>query len=55
MKWLVAGGLLVGVFLWSRWLAFKKDRSNPAIAVGFGAIVALAAALIAIALRFWGL
>lgn len=55
MKWLLAAGLIVGVALWSRWLAFKRERSNPATAFGVGAVVALVAALIAVAFRLWGL
>jgi hypothetical protein len=54
MKFFIVAGALVLMTLWARWLAFKKRRSNPAIAVAVGASVAVVVALVAVVVKLWG-
>jgi len=54
MKFLVIAGAVVLMFVWARWLAFKRRRSNPAIAFAVGASVAVVVALVAVVVKLWG-
>jgi hypothetical protein len=55
MKFLVLGAVVLLLAGWARWMAWRRRRRNPAIAFALGASVAVVVALVAVAVRLWGI